>query len=170
LLRQRRAERLPELVNSEPYEGGWIFKIKASDESQVAALLDATAYEALLEDECCSGSLSFPGRVVGEVKRYLDLSPRVTENTIHCTFQEPSLMTQTLSQLENRGAFIERHIGPDAQQQQEMLKRLADSLNALIGQIVPKDIQLPRRRRWGSHHRIRRAGGAEGDCRPQQAL
>jgi glycine dehydrogenase len=27
-------------------------------------------------------------------------------------------MTQTLSQLENRGAFIERHIGPDAQQQQ----------------------------------------------------
>ncbi|MDF2529048.1 MAG: hypothetical protein K0S17_4133, partial [Enterobacter mori] len=23
-------------------------------------------------------------------------------------------MTQTLSQLENRGAFIERHIGPDA--------------------------------------------------------
>jgi glycine cleavage system H protein len=41
----------PELVNSEPYEGGWIFKIKASDEAQVAALLDATAYEALLEDE-----------------------------------------------------------------------------------------------------------------------
>ena len=28
-------------------------------------------------------------------------------------------MTQTLSQLENRDAFIERHIGPDAQQQQE---------------------------------------------------
>ena len=52
-------------------------------------------------------------------------------------------MTQTLSQLENRGAFIERHIGPDAQQQQEMLKTVgADSLNALIEQIVPKDIQL----------------------------
>lgn len=52
-------------------------------------------------------------------------------------------MTQTLSQLENRGAFIERHIGPDAQQQQEMLKTVgADSLDALIGQIVPKDIQL----------------------------
>jgi hypothetical protein len=45
--------------------------------------------------------------------------------TIHRTFQEPSLMTQTLSQLENRDAFIERHIGPDAQQQQEMLKPLA---------------------------------------------
>lgn len=52
-------------------------------------------------------------------------------------------MTQTLSQLENRDAFIERHIGPDAQQQQEMLKTVgADSLNALIGQIVPQDIQL----------------------------
>lgn len=52
-------------------------------------------------------------------------------------------MTQTLSQLENRDAFIERHIGSDAQQQQEMLKTVgADSLNALIGQIVPQDIQL----------------------------
>ncbi|WP_404881318.1 hypothetical protein, partial [Klebsiella pneumoniae] len=30
-------------------------------------------------------------------------------------------MTQTLGQLENRDAFIERHIGPDALQQQEML-------------------------------------------------
>ena len=52
-------------------------------------------------------------------------------------------MTQTLSQLDNRDSFIERHIGPDAQQQQEMLKTVgADSLNALIGQIVPQDIQL----------------------------
>ena len=42
---------LPELVNSEPYAGGWIFKIKASDESELESLLDATAYEALLEDE-----------------------------------------------------------------------------------------------------------------------
>lgn len=41
----------PELVNSEPYAGGWIFKIKASDEAEVEALLDATAYESLLEDE-----------------------------------------------------------------------------------------------------------------------
>jgi len=52
-------------------------------------------------------------------------------------------MTQTLNQLEHRGAFIERHIGPDAHQQEEMLKTVgADSLNALTGQIVPKDIQL----------------------------
>ena len=41
----------PELVNSDPYTDGWIFKIKASDEAQVAALLDAAAYEALLQDE-----------------------------------------------------------------------------------------------------------------------
>lgn len=48
-------------------------------------------------------------------------------------------MTQTLSQLENSGAFIERHIGPDAAQQQEMLNAVgAQSLNALTGQIVPK--------------------------------
>ena len=44
--------------------------------------------------------------------------PQGEGKTIHCTFQEPSLMTHFLSQLENSGAFIERHIGPDAQQQQ----------------------------------------------------
>jgi len=41
----------PELVNSEPYTGGWIFKINASDDAEVDALLDAAAYDALLEDE-----------------------------------------------------------------------------------------------------------------------
>lgn len=41
----------PEQVNSEPYGEGWIFKIKASDEGEVDALLGATEYEALLEDE-----------------------------------------------------------------------------------------------------------------------
>lgn len=41
----------PELVNAEPYGDGWIFRIKASDESEVAALLSADAYEALLENE-----------------------------------------------------------------------------------------------------------------------
>jgi glycine cleavage system H protein len=40
----------PEQINSEPYASGWIFKIKASDEAEVAALLDATAYEALLDE------------------------------------------------------------------------------------------------------------------------
>ncbi len=57
-------------------------------------------------------------------------------------------MTQTLSQLENSGAFIERHIGPDAAQQQEMLNAVgAESLNALIGQIVPKTFSSQPRRR-----------------------
>ncbi|MFC0226343.1 aminomethyl-transferring glycine dehydrogenase [Serratia aquatilis] len=53
-------------------------------------------------------------------------------------------MTQTLSQLEHSEAFIERHIGPSAQQQQQMLEAVgARSLSALIQQIVPADIQLP---------------------------
>ncbi|MEE8730607.1 MAG: aminomethyl-transferring glycine dehydrogenase [Rahnella inusitata] len=53
-------------------------------------------------------------------------------------------MTQTLSQLEHSEAFIGRHIGPSSQQQQDMLETVgAGSLNALIQQIVPVDIQLP---------------------------
>ncbi|RLM21695.1 glycine dehydrogenase (aminomethyl-transferring) [Brenneria alni] len=54
-------------------------------------------------------------------------------------------MTQTLSQLEHDRAFVERHIGSSASQQQRMLAAVgADSLDALIRQIVPADIQLPR--------------------------
>jgi glycine dehydrogenase len=53
-------------------------------------------------------------------------------------------MTQTLSQLEHSEAFIGRHIGPSSLQQQQMLATVgASSLNALIQQIVPVDIQLP---------------------------
>lgn len=44
-------EASPELVNSDPYTDGWLFRIKASDESEVEALLDAQAYEATLEEE-----------------------------------------------------------------------------------------------------------------------
>ncbi|OAT22179.1 glycine dehydrogenase [Buttiauxella gaviniae ATCC 51604] len=52
-------------------------------------------------------------------------------------------MTQSLRQLENHEAFIDRHIGPDAQQQHEMLEAVgARSLNELIASIVPADIQL----------------------------
>jgi len=58
-------------------------------------------------------------------------------------FQESPLMTQSLRQLENHEAFIDRHIGPDAQQQHEMLEAVgARSLNDLIASIVPADIQL----------------------------
>ena len=53
-------------------------------------------------------------------------------------------MTQTLSQLEHHGAFIERHIGPSQEQQAAMLSAIgALSLNDLISTIVPADIQLP---------------------------
>lgn len=53
-------------------------------------------------------------------------------------------MSKSLNQLEHHDAFIHRHIGPSAEQQQQMLDRVgASSLNALIQQIVPLDIQLP---------------------------
>ncbi|CQJ03869.1 aminomethyl-transferring glycine dehydrogenase [Yersinia frederiksenii] len=53
-------------------------------------------------------------------------------------------MTQNLSQLEHNDAFIARHIGSSAEQQQQMLAAIgASSLKTLIQQIVPADIQLP---------------------------
>lgn len=53
-------------------------------------------------------------------------------------------MTQNLSQLEHNDAFIQRHIGPSVEQQQQMLAAIgASSLSTLIQQIVPADIQLP---------------------------
>ncbi|MDP0699456.1 glycine cleavage system protein H, partial [Klebsiella pneumoniae] len=41
----------PELVNEQPYQEGWIFRIKITDESELADLLDADAYSALLEED-----------------------------------------------------------------------------------------------------------------------
>lgn len=41
----------PELVNSSPYDDGWLFRIKASDEAEVAELIDAAAYEDILAEE-----------------------------------------------------------------------------------------------------------------------
>lgn len=37
----------PELINSAPYEGGWICEITVDDAAVVASLLDAEAYQAL---------------------------------------------------------------------------------------------------------------------------
>ncbi|MBT0723512.1 aminomethyl-transferring glycine dehydrogenase [Rosenbergiella sp. S61] len=52
-------------------------------------------------------------------------------------------MTQTLSQLEHPDAFIRRHIGPDTDQQQQMLQQIgAPDLPRLIASIVPENIQL----------------------------
>ena len=40
----------PELVNSAPYGEGWMFQIKASDESEVAGLLDAAGYKNAIDE------------------------------------------------------------------------------------------------------------------------
>lgn len=39
----------PETVNNDPYGDGWMLKIKVANPSEVDALLDSTAYDALLE-------------------------------------------------------------------------------------------------------------------------
>ena len=39
----------PELLNSDPYGEGWMFEITPSDTGQLAALLDADAYQASLD-------------------------------------------------------------------------------------------------------------------------
>jgi glycine cleavage system H protein len=38
----------PELVNSEPYEEGWMIRLRLADDSQLAELLDPAAYDALI--------------------------------------------------------------------------------------------------------------------------
>ncbi len=38
----------PELVNQQPMEDGWLFKVKMDDASQLNALLDADAYQDLI--------------------------------------------------------------------------------------------------------------------------
>jgi glycine cleavage system H protein len=39
----------PELVNSDPYGEGWMIKMKVSEVADVAKLMDATAYAALVD-------------------------------------------------------------------------------------------------------------------------
>lgn len=41
----------PEQVNSEPYEGGWIIRVKASDPDEFEGLMDAENYAQRLEEE-----------------------------------------------------------------------------------------------------------------------
>lgn len=38
----------PELVNDKPYEDGWMIKIKITNPDEIADLLDAAAYQALI--------------------------------------------------------------------------------------------------------------------------
>jgi glycine cleavage system H protein len=40
----------PELVNSDPYGQGWLFKVKPSNSGELGSLLDAKAYEKVVEE------------------------------------------------------------------------------------------------------------------------
>ncbi len=41
----------PELVNSDPYGGGWMIKVKLSKASEIDALLNASEYEDFVESQ-----------------------------------------------------------------------------------------------------------------------
>lgn len=41
----------PELVNQDPYGAGWLFRVMLDDEDEVRDLLDADAYENVIESE-----------------------------------------------------------------------------------------------------------------------
>jgi len=41
----------PETVNAVPYDNGWFYKVKMSDEMELEELLDSEAYSDLCEDE-----------------------------------------------------------------------------------------------------------------------
>jgi glycine cleavage system H protein len=41
----------PELVNSDPYGDGWLFRIKIEDSNEINELLDADAYQAFVDAE-----------------------------------------------------------------------------------------------------------------------
>jgi glycine cleavage system H protein len=41
----------PELINSDPYGGGWLVEIELADAEATDALLDADAYSALINGE-----------------------------------------------------------------------------------------------------------------------
>ena len=44
-------EDAPSLVNSSPYEDGWVYTIEVADPDAVADLMDAEAYETFLEQQ-----------------------------------------------------------------------------------------------------------------------
>ena len=41
----------PELVNTSPYENGWLLKVKMSDASEIEGLMTADEYESFLANE-----------------------------------------------------------------------------------------------------------------------
>lgn len=42
-------EDAPELINKDPYEKGWMIKIEMTDAAELDELMDAAAYQAMLE-------------------------------------------------------------------------------------------------------------------------
>ena len=44
-------EDAPEQVNSDAYGDGWLFRVKASDESELANLLDAEGYQNTIDED-----------------------------------------------------------------------------------------------------------------------
>jgi glycine cleavage system H protein len=40
----------PESINSDPYGGGWLVKVKLSDPSETESLMDPAAYQKLIEE------------------------------------------------------------------------------------------------------------------------
>jgi glycine cleavage system H protein len=41
----------PELINEDPYNSGWLVRVRLTDTSEQEGLLDSAAYQALLKDE-----------------------------------------------------------------------------------------------------------------------
>jgi len=44
-------EEMPELINSDPYGEGWIFRIEADDEGDMPNLIDSKVYDELVQKE-----------------------------------------------------------------------------------------------------------------------
>jgi glycine cleavage system H protein len=44
-------ERTPELVNSEPYGDGWLYRIKLTEPAEVDSLMSADQYQASVEED-----------------------------------------------------------------------------------------------------------------------
>lgn len=41
----------PELINSSPYEAGWIFVLRPEDEAEIDSLMDADGYRSFIEED-----------------------------------------------------------------------------------------------------------------------
>lgn len=44
-------EENPEKINSDPYGDGWIFRLMPNDEADMDALMDAEAYQSMIEED-----------------------------------------------------------------------------------------------------------------------